>query len=289
MSEIDSIISDIRSESVSGTSLGSFDKLFNDRQYDVDDIINNNKETYNETESVMSTPSQQSNHRQQHQQSNRRQQHQQSNHRQQHQQSNHRQQQSNHQHQQSNRRQQHQQSNRRQQHQQSNRQHQQSNHQQQSKSYRSANSRRAANSNTATKVSALTHENLMKKQEEEGENKDNTVYKKSIHGSVKSFNSDTDYSTLNNYKNSLNRKVKTRHPLELTGSPNEVIERIDDMVRNICEEHNVNIRSEMYEKHRDAILIQVFLNTMNSSRKDIARACKESMTKSSQKKTPCLS
>ena len=248
MSEIDSIISDIRSESVSGTSLGSFDKLFNDRQYDVDDIINNNKETYNETESVMSTPSQQSNHRQQHQQSNRRQQHQQSN-----------------------------------------RQHQQSNHQQQSKSYRSANSRRAANSNTATKVSALTHENLMKKQEEEGENKDNTVYKKSIHGSVKSFNSDTDYSTLNNYKNSLNRKVKTRHPLELTGSPNEVIERIDDMVRNICEEHNVNIRSEMYEKHRDAILIQVFLNTMNSSRKDIARACKESMTKSSQKKTPCLS
>ena len=107
--------------------------------------------------------------------------------------------------------------------------------------------------------------------------------------SISSVKSNTDYSSLNNYKNTLKRKVKTQRPLDLTGSPNEIIRRIDDMVEVICGECDDDNRKEMSEKHRDAILIQVFLNTMNTNRKDIAKACKEKMSKSSQKKTPYIS
>ena len=172
-------------------------------------------------------------------------------------------------------------------------------------------------SNASTKVSALTHENLMKKQKEEEEKmkrlhdmeqieslnsseKTRTPlirsarsnrYARSISSvkSAKSVKSNTDYSSLNNYKNTLKRKVKTQRPLDLTGSPNEILRRIDDMVEVICGECDDDNRKEMSEKHRDAILIQVFLNTMNTNRKDIAKACKEKMSKSSQKKTPYIS
>lgn len=246
MSEIDSIISDIRSES--GSSIRSFDKLFNDTQDDVDDILNNNNLLDNDDE-IGSIPSSHTNSQRS----------------------------STHSYRSAN----------------SHRSSKSSQSQHQSKmtpprTYRSANSHRSSNSSIPTKFSALTHENLMKKQEEMETEKTKPRYSKSIHGSVKSFKSDTDYSSLYTYKNSQKRKVKTQRPLDLTGSPNEVIERIDNMVKCICEEHNINIRSPLAEKHRDTILIQVFLNTMNSDRKDIARACKESMSKSSQKKTPCI-
>lgn len=245
MSEIDSIISDIRSES--GSSIRSFDKLFNDTQDDVDDILNNNLLDNDEIEAIPSSHiNSQRSSTQTYRSSN------------------------------------------------SSQSHPKSSSKHQSRmaphhTYRSANSCRTSNSSISTNVSDLTHENLMKKQKEEMETeKHKSRYSKSVHGSVKSFKSTTDYSSLDTYKNSQKRKVKTQHPLDLTGSPNEVIERIDNMVKCICDEHDINIRSSLAEKHRDTILIQVFLNTMNSNRKDIARACKYSMSKSSQKKTPCI-
>lgn len=159
-------------------------------------------------------------------------------------------------------------------------------------------------SEVSSKVSALTHENLLKKQKEEEMKlkqrtpslrsaKSNRSAKSSVKSSRKSISSNSshiDYTSLENYKKTQKHKVKTQHQLDLTGSPIDIIDRIDDLVNNICEQYeDPTIKRQMIEEHRNTILVQVFLNTINTTRRDIAKACKQSMSKSFQKKLPDIS
>lgn len=174
-------------------------------------------------------------------------------------------------------------------------------------------------SEASTKISALTQENLRIKQREEEDkllrqrrslsirsaktNRTNKTDKsntsdltKSVKSekpddikSITSLKSHTNYTSLENYRKSITHQVKKRHKLDLTGSPMDVIDRVDDMVKDICSQYeDPLIRKEMSEKHRNMILVQIFLNVMNTNRRDIAKACRESMSKQTQKKVPNL-
>jgi len=155
-------------------------------------------------------------------------------------------------------------------------------------------------SEASTKVSILTRENLLKKEQEEEEKirsrahslrsaKSNRSSSRSVK-STSSVKSKTDYTTLERYKKSLKHQVKKQHKLDLIGSPIEIIDRIDELVSCICSDcEDPSVRKKMIEDHRNTILIQVFLNTMNTTRRDVARACKDSMSKNVQTKLPTLS
>ena len=156
-------------------------------------------------------------------------------------------------------------------------------------SLRSAKSNRSQKSSHSSEIS---HKTANYKNRYKPENKLERSDIRSVKStkSIKSVKSDVDYSSLAKYKSTLKQKTKKQHNLDLTGSPIEIIDRIDDLVNDICSEYtDPDVKKDLKQQHRDMILIQVFLNTMNTNRRDIAKACRETISSSKQKKLPAFS